>query len=127
VIIREFHPEDEGTLRELHERGGYGFRFPENIKDYSVVVDAFGRPFMAAGLKPVSEVTLICAPGPHPLVTFRGISLLHEGLRDKLSAGNHNEALTFLSPRIEKAFGRHLVRHFGWNETWKCFAIRIGD
>lgn len=125
--FRDFRIDDEGKLREIHARAGYGNAFPVNIEDYIVAEDEFCVPLMAAGLRLVPEVTLICAPGgtTHPLVKLKGIALLHEALRDKLAGGNHTEAFSFVAPQVERAFGRHLVKHFGWQETWKSFAIRI--
>lgn len=123
--IRAFSPKDEPALREIHSRRGFGDAFPANIADFLVAVDDQDQPLMAAGAKLIPEITLICTCQPHPLVKLRGIALLHEALRDKLSAGNHTEAHAFLAPQIERAFGRHLVKHFGWRATWKSFAIRI--
>jgi len=123
--IREYQPKDEAALREIHAHRAHGDKFPSNIADFLVAVDDQDRPLMAAGAKLVPEITLICACQPHPLVKLKGIALLHEALRDKVAEGNHTEAHAFLAPQVERSFGRHLVKHFGWRETWKAFAIRI--
>jgi hypothetical protein len=125
--VRPYQPKDEAILREFHVLRGYGDSFPTNIADFQVAVDEQDFPIMAAGTKLVPEVTLICTPSAelHPLVKLKGIAMLHEAIRCILSAGNHTEAFAFLAPSIEQAFGRHLVKHFGWRETWKSYAIRI--
>ena len=122
-MVRPYQSSDEESLRAMH--AGHEFSFPANIADYLVVVDDLGRPILAAGERLVPEITLLCAPEPHPLVKLRGISLLHQGLRNKL-AGKFTEAHAFLEPGSERAFGRHLQRLFRWRETWKCFTVDIG-
>lgn len=124
MIVRPYQPDDLPLLREMHS--GHKFSFPLNIEDYLIVVDDLGRPILAAGAKLVPEITLLCAAAPHPLVKLRGISLLHQALRDKLG-GKFTEAHAFLEPDSEKAFSRHLQRIFHWRETWKCLTVKIGD
>ena len=121
--IRAYEPSDESILRAMHL--GHTFPFPENLSEYLVVVDDLDHPIMAAGAKLVPEITLLCAAAPHPIVKMNAISLLHEGLRNKLSP-NHTEAHAFLEPTSARAFGRHLQRLFNWRETWKCFVVEIG-
>jgi len=123
--VRAFESIDETVLRELHERGGYGFPFPDNIADYLIVTDDANCPIMAAGEKMVPEITMLCASGgmTHPLVKLEALSLLHEALRDRLVRKGFKQAFVFLAPGVEKAFGRHLQRHFRWKPTWKGYAI----
>jgi hypothetical protein len=123
--IRPYQPKDEAALRSIHAGRAFGDAFPSNIADFLVAVDDEDRPLMAAGAKLVPEITMICACQQHPLVKLKGIALLHEALRDKVAEGNHTEAFAFVSPSVARTFGRHLVRHFGWRESWKAFAIRI--
>jgi hypothetical protein len=124
--VRPYQPEDEPILREIWQRASYGFPFPENIADYFVVTDDGGCPIMAAGAKLIPEVTLLCAPhgSTHPLVKLKGISLLHDAVRDRLVANGHSEALASVPPELERNYGRHLQRHFGWKESWKTYRIR---
>jgi hypothetical protein len=122
--VRPFEPDDEPILREIHDRSGYDFPFPENLKDYFVVIDDAGCPIMAAGSKLVPEVTLLCAPGgsTHPLVKLKAISLIHEKLRDSLKSQGHTQAFCFVPPELG-SYRRHLQRHFNWKPTWQGFAI----
>jgi hypothetical protein len=126
VNVRPYRPEDEPILREIYERAGYGQAFPENLAEYFIVTDDAGCPIMAAGYTLVPEITLICAPGgsTHPLVKLKGITLLHESVRDTLAAKGFKEAFASIPPQLERSYGRHLQRHFKWLESWKTFRIR---
>jgi hypothetical protein len=125
--VRPYQPEDEAILREIHRRSGYEFEFPE-LDSFLVVLDDAGCPIMAAGEKLVPEITLICAPGgsTHPLVKLKGIALLHEALRVKLTNKGFQEAFAFLPPELERNYARHLARHFGWRKAYTAYAIKDG-
>lgn len=124
--VRPFKIEDFAVLKEIYDRADYGFPFPDNLEDYWVVTDDAGCPIMAAGARLIPEVTLLCAPhgSTHALVKLKGISLLHEQLRDTLMAKGHKEAIASVPPHLV-AYQRHLQRHFAWKESWPTF--RIGD
>ena len=130
MILRQFRPEDEPELREIHQRFGYKWPFPENISSYQVVCDDSGRILMAAGYRMVPEVTLLCDPDEtvHPLVKFKGISILHDAIRAKLtSSGQPCEAIAFIAPEL-KRFLRHLQRHWtAWRQEWPCLRYKEGE
>lgn len=117
--VRPFQPEDEPFLRKLDKHED----FPSNIGEFLVVVDDCGMIQAAAGARLVPEIILMCGEERHPLVRLKEMALLHQALMDKLSAGNHTEAHAILPPQM-KAFGRHLVKHFGWIAS-QAIAIRI--
>jgi hypothetical protein len=127
MIVRPYKPEDDAVLREIHTRAAYGDSFPSNIEDFLVVTDDLGCPIMAAGEKMIPEITLVCAPHgtTHPLVKLKGIALLHQGLRERLSARGFTEAIASVPPQLERNYARHLQRHFRWMESWKAFRIQI--
>ena len=124
--VRPFHPDDLSILREIYDRAEYGYPFPDDLSEYWVVADDTGCPIMAAGAKMVPELTLICAPGgsTHALVKFKGISLLHEKLRDILVSKGYTEAIASVPPQLERSYGRHLQRHFHWLLSWTTYRIR---
>jgi hypothetical protein len=126
VRVRDYKFGDLAILREIYDHAGYDFKFPENLADFLVVVDDDDVPMMAAGHRLVPEITLLCAPGgaTHPLVKLKGIALLHESLRDKLVRKGYSEAIASVPPELERSYGRHLQRHFQWQESWKTYRIR---
>jgi hypothetical protein len=129
VIVRDLKDTDIAVLREIYERAKYDFSWPELKKqdEVSVIVDDYDVPLMAACSKVIPEVTLICAPGgrTHPLVKLEAIAMLHESLREKLTAKGFTEALASVPMDLEKNYGRHLQRHFGWEPISPTY--RIGD
>ena len=126
--VRPFEASDEPILREIYERSGYSFAFPEDLSSYCVVTDDAGCPIMAAGYRLVPEITLISAPkgSTHPLVKLRALGMLHEKLGDILRSKGFRQAFGFLDPLPERAFGRNLRRHFQWAKAWTAYAIEIG-
>jgi hypothetical protein len=126
MIVRPYRPSDRRALKAIHERAEYGFPFPKSLRNYMVVCDDSGEPLMAAGYKITPEVLILCAPGgnSHPLVKLKAMALLHESLRGKLVKKGFHEANAFLAPKAEKSYGRHLRRHFGWQESWTAYTIR---
>lgn len=122
--VRPFRIEDWPVLKEIHERGNHGDAFPDDLADYWVVEDAAGFPLMAAGARMVPEIGLICAPGgsTHALVKLKGLSLLHEKLRDTLREKGFHEAIIDIAPHLA-AYGRHLQRHFGWKSFGTTYRL----
>ena len=129
MIVRDLKDADIAVLREIYDRAKHDFSWPELMKqdEVSVIVDDYDVPLMAACSKVIPEVTLICAPGGklHALIKLEGIRLLHESLRDKLVRRGFTEALASVPADLEKNYGRHLQRHFGWEPISPTY--RIGD
>jgi hypothetical protein len=124
---RPYRPEDREALLVIHAKNDYGFPFPEeDLDSYSVITDDDGKVIMAAGYKLVPEVTILCPQGgiTHPAMKLKGIALLHEALRDRLVKKGHRRAFSFLAPKMERSFGRHLSRKFGWVPAWTAYAIK---
>lgn len=125
---RQAIPEDYARLQEIHEQSGLGFPMPDldskMIEGIEVVVDDQGEIMMAAVAKRVPEIYLLAAPGKlHPVVRMEGIRLLHSALRDTIVPKGYPEGFAFVCPSIEKAFGRHLRKWFGWQRTWPAYRV----
>jgi hypothetical protein len=124
VNVRDFQPTDEPFLRDIHERvrKKLGLTDPEDFPYPKIdfVIDGL----MGGGYRLVPETTLLLDPDStaHPLVKLKGIALLHQALRDKLTSCGHTEAIASVPPGFE-AYRRHLQRHFGWKESWPTFRI----
>lgn len=125
MILRAYRPSDRKELERIHAANDYGFPMPKNMRSYFVIADENDVPVMAAGYVLKPEVTIICPQGGkvHPMMKLKGIALLHEALRAVLVGNGFKRAFSFLAPKAERAFGRHLRRHFGWKETWTAYAI----
>lgn len=121
---------DIPAIREIYDSAGYDFPFPDLssplIESVDVVVSDFDTPIMAAAAKRGIEVILFCSSksGMHPLVKLEGIRLLHESMRDTITARGYAEAYAFLPPQLENNYGRHLQRMFNWQPAWKAYVVR---
>lgn len=126
--IRDYVESDLPRLKEIHSEAGYQFPFPDLssplIGHVKVLVDDEDFPLMAVCSKLVPEVILLCAPGGemHPLMKLKGIGMIHEAMRKELEP-EYDEAFCFVPPEIEKSYGNHLRRKFGWLKTWAGFRI----
>jgi hypothetical protein len=129
MTIRPYKESDLPHLKQIHSDAGYDFPFPDFSSPFlghvQVLVDTEDIPLMAVCSKLVPEITLLCAPHGtmHPLTKLKGIGLIHESMREVLTADGHDEAFAFVPPEIEKNYGRHLVRKFNWEQTWAAFRI----
>jgi hypothetical protein len=57
------------------------------------------------------------------MVKMEGIRLLHGAIRDTIASKGYKEGFAFIPPSIEKAYGRHLRKWFGWEATWPAYRI----
>lgn len=128
MMTRPATPEDYDKLRDIHAQSGLGFPLPDFesalIEGIQVVVDDFDEIVLAAVAKRVPEIYLLAPKGKlHPMVKMEGISLLHSSLRDMLASKGYAEFFSFIHPLVEKSFGRHLQKWFGWEKTWQAYRI----
>lgn len=131
--VRPYKDSDLPYLLQIHSEAGYGFPFPDFSSPFmghvQVLVDTEDIPLMAVCAKLVPEITLLCAPHGtmHPLSKLKGIGLIHESMREVLTADGHDHAQAFVPPELEKNYARHLVRKFGWRKTWSAYRIEKVD
>ena len=108
-------------------RGQYNFdwKFPENtsrIAGACAVEDDAGGLIALCAAELIPSVTLAMNQNLHPTVRLRAGILIHEYLKSQLSA--YPELHCEVPPEIEKAYGRHLERIFGWREMWKGYKLK---
>jgi hypothetical protein len=119
---------DTEAVSALHAAAGYEFKFPDIasplIETAIAVVDELDRPIAAVVAKRAPEVIMAMRKSDHPLVKLRALTLIHEALRKELTALGYSEANCFLPPELERNYGRHLQRIFGWQAAWKAFTLR---
>lgn len=121
-------PEDFARLREIHAESGLEFPLPDldsaMIEGIEVVEDDRGEIMMAAIGHKAIEITLLApAEKLHPMVKMEGIRVLHSSLRDTLASKGYTEYFSFIEPSIEKSFGRHLRKWFGWQKCWQAYKV----
>lgn len=119
---------DHGSLRQIYERSGLPFKFPDLesplIEAAEVVIDEHGEVMLGAVAERTLEIYLFSPAGQfHPVVKMEGIRLLHGAIRDKIASKGYSEGFSFIPPAIEKSYGRHLRRWFGWERTYPAYRI----
>jgi len=126
---RAANSEDREMMRQFYAQSGLEFEMPDlsspMIEAAELVVDERGEIIMAAVAQRTLEIYLLSPAGQlHPMVKMEGIRLLHEAIRDTIASKGYKEGFAFIPPSIEKAYGRHLRKWFGWEATWKCYRIQ---
>ena len=126
---RAANSEDREMMRQFYAQSGLEFEMPDlsspMIEAAELVVDERGEIIMAAVAQRTLEIYLLSPVGQlHPMVKMEGIRLLHEAIRDTIASKGYKEGFAFIPPSIEKAYGRHLRKWFGWEATWKCYRIQ---
>jgi hypothetical protein len=128
MITRSATIEDFPKLAEIHEQSGLKFPMPPlvspMIEAVELVVDERGEILMGAVAQRAAELYLLApAGGLHPVVKMDGIRLLHGAIRDNICPKGYTEGFAFIPPGIERSYGRHLRKWFGWEATWKAYRI----
>ena len=125
---RAANSEDREMMRQLYAQSGLEFEMPDlsspMIEAAELVVDERGEVIMAAVAQRTLEIYLLSPSGQfHPMVKMEGIRLLHGAIRDTIAHKGYKEGFSFIPPSIEKAYGRHLRKWFGWEKTWPAYRI----
>jgi hypothetical protein len=115
-------------MRQFYAQSGLEFEMPDlsspMIEAAELVVDERGEVIMAAVAQRTLEIYLLSPAGQlHPMVKMEGIRLLHGAIRDTIASKGYKEGFAFIPPSIEKAYGRHLRKWFGWEKTWPAYSI----
>lgn len=127
MITRAARSEDFEAIRRIHAESGFAYELPDlgSTEAIQIVVGDDDVPLMAVIAKRVVEVILVCpSKVMHPLVKMNAIKMLHSSMGEVLSEKGFTEANVFLAQEIEKSFGRHLVKKFGWMKNWPSLTIR---
>jgi hypothetical protein len=69
------------------------------------------------------EILLAMRKSDHPTVKLQALTLIHAAMRAELMAKGYREANCFLPPELERGYGRHLKRLFGWKQAWTAYTI----
>jgi hypothetical protein len=130
--IREYAPEDEAALREMHARQGFEYPFPDLSNQLFltrlVLEDDSGRAVMAVLGRVTCEVYLLAEPAAGtPRERWWRLMGLHEAARRDLCARGFDDATCWIPPRIARAFGRRLTR-LGWvRDPWPAYSRSVKE
>lgn len=126
--IRGIRPEDITVLKEIHEKMGFGYPFPElQIQDVGrVLVDENDRPVQALLGVPVMEMYFLMDPEwLSPVDRFDAFKELHKEMHREVACRGYAFAQADIPPEVEKSFGRRLKR-LGWvKNIWSTFSFKI--
>ena len=120
---------DTETIRKIHADANYPFPLPDFasplIEAADVIVDDSDTPLLGAAAKRSVELYLFCAPGGilHPTVKLEGVRMLHNSLRPTIVSKGYTEGYACLPPSIDRSWGRHLQRMFGWEKAWPSYRV----
>jgi hypothetical protein len=123
---------DRLAIEAIHASVGYEFPLPgwdsNLVESAQVLTDDEDNVIMAGFAIRVPEVYLLCPQGGamHPAVKMEGVAMLHGAMRDELAPKGYSQAFSFIWPKCA-AFGRHLMRRFGWEKCWAGYHVRILD
>ena len=123
--VRSYTDADLEHLRAMHAAQGFAYEFPD-IDDplflVREVVEADGRPRMAALLRLTAETYLLADPADGtPRERWGWLTALHESASHAARSRGLADVQAFLPPRIARGFGRRLNR-MGWHrDPWPCY------
>lgn len=130
-MIREFKADDIPALKRIHAAQGHSYPFPdftaEEFEGVYVAVDENDMPVQAIAARKTVEVYFLGDPTWKTpgwrLETFRKLHLVaHNAM---LSLG-YTDANCWIPPVVEKAFGRRLMKIFGWKKSvWRSFSKEL--
>jgi hypothetical protein len=128
VILRPLEPDDQDTVECLHGESGFDFKFPSLdsplIEAGCLILDAAGIPLAASVAKRAPEIVLAMRKDAHATVKLQALVQIHNFMRIEMATRGYHEANCFLPPSIEKNYGRHLRRIFGWEKSWQGYTLR---
>lgn len=118
-MIREYRASDEPVLRALHEAQGHDYPFPDlnhpQFVGIMVATDENDVPVQAIAARKTVEIYMLGNPNWRtPAWRMKLLVELHGGMHRVLVGLGFTDAHCWLPPAVEKAFGRRLIRDFGW-------------
>lgn len=130
-MIRELRPDDIPALRALHEQQGFDYPFPDlsqpQFVQILVAVDDEDRPVQALMARETLELYMLGDSGWRtPKWRFATLQKLGYAMHLKLLGMGYRDVHAWLPPQVERAFGKRLVKSFGWVKSrWSCFAREL--
>jgi len=127
VRVRNLLPDDIPRLNELAKASGYPYpdAFSPFVEAALVVCDDEGNLIAAAAFEKIVQGYLWIDKGLGPVRSLATIRALHEPMSEALIRRGYTEANIFIPPKLEKNFGRHMERFFGWVKNWPSWAKQL--
>lgn len=128
--IREFQAADLQALRRIHAKQGFRYPVPDvedrNFLLRAVLEDDSGEPVMAALARLTSEVYLLADPeAGTPRERWQRLLALHQAAQREALRRGLDDAHCWLPPRIDRSFGKRLMR-LGWSQpAWTCYWLPL--
>ena len=125
MITRQMNAVDWEAIPKFREQYAFDWKFPEysnRVASACVVEDDSGGLIALCAAELVPSVTLAMNQNLHPTVRLRAGIMIHEYLKGTLPT--YPELHCEVPPELEKAYGRHLQRIFGWQEMWKGYKLK---
>jgi hypothetical protein len=136
-LVRKLRESDIPVLKELHERRGFGYSFPDlwdyklnrisqEFADVQVRVDEEDRPVIAVACRKTVEAYLwMDEQWRTPRWRMAALVEIHEAVRVRLVELGVRDIHAWLPPEVCKAFGKRLRQVFGWLPSrWQCWSRR---
>jgi hypothetical protein len=127
MTIRRYRESDRAALKKLSAHQDFPYPDPDSPLCDSIWVacDDEDRPVMEISAHRTAELYLRLSPDVSPMAALHAGGELLRNIRDDLCFNGLNEAQAFVSPRIERSFGRHLQKHFGAIRDWAAFKLKF--
>ena len=122
---RALRESDIPILKAIYDRSELAYEFPDLhgplMEQVLVLVNEKDQPVMAGAVERIVQSYLWVDESLHPAAQLRGIRQLHEAMAPILRQKGYTDVSCFVPPKLEKSFGRRLMRTFGWTKTWPSF------
>jgi hypothetical protein len=127
MTVRPFRESDRDALSEI--AASAGFPYPDFdsplIETLLVLTDENDAPITALCASRHIQLYFYPAIGLPTMAHMHVIRLLSEAMKENLRTKGYNECDAYLSPEIERSFGRRLVRSFGAVKNWASYYFRF--
>lgn len=124
--IREFESPDSGRLAYILSQQKIECDLPDFslFPDLQVLTDVHGVIRQGIGIRPLGEAYLFIDHGwENPALRFAAFQQLHDSMAVKMRAKGVLDIAAFIPPRMERSFGRRLMKELDWfRPLWPCFA-----
>jgi hypothetical protein len=133
MIVRNYEESDLEQIKRLHRHSGHGYTLPSSLSGEEFVSRRIAcdenQLGMAAFLRLTAESYLICDPDwRNPAWRMEALRQLTDVCRKDAMEHGVKEVNAFLVPKIEKQFGKRLLR-MGWkrygSDEWKCYSYEV--
>jgi hypothetical protein len=102
----------------------FDWKFPlqsARIAASCAIEDESGSTVALCAAELVPALSLAMQQHLHPLVRLRAGVMIHEYMKGALLA--YPEVVCEIPPELERGYGRHLERIFGWRAMWKGYKL----